>query len=212
MLPTQQRLQWEAKRHELVRDCRAALAKATQTSVPEELHKFVGEQRALSVAAGRNRLDQLIGVLKEYTQWLKKTDTQFQDVESLAHTLIPVINALEQYEKLAKPEFTDPYPLDELSSALILAFFLGAATEPMAKDRVRMAAIRKKRRPITQDKNKRIAERAKPIWNRNRDMSTRWIASRIYKSVGLEHNTVEKKLAPLVKAWRSEQKSTLTHD
>jgi hypothetical protein len=158
---------------------------------------LVKRLRALDSAQARDRIDRSMAQMKEEAQRLKKTEEDFQDVDLLAHTLAPVIEALEKYEKMAKLTFIDDHPLNELANALFLALDLGRTMGPMTKSREEMARLRAKKVPTVQTKNLVIEARAKQFRERDPMRSVRSMALKICPEVGLKRNTVEKKLAAM---------------
>jgi hypothetical protein len=158
---------------------------------------LVKRYRALDSAQARDRIDRAMAQMKEEAHRLKKTDEDFQDVDLLAHTLAPVVEALEEYEKMAKLTFIDVHPLNALANALPLAFYLGRIMGPMTKNREEMARLREKKVPSVQTKNRVIEAHAKQFRERDPKRSLRSMALTIGPKVGLKVNTVEKKLADM---------------
>ena len=103
----------------------------------------------------------MMAKMKEEAQRLKKTDEDFQDVDLLADTLVPVIEALKKYEELVEPTFSDDHPLNELANALFMAIYLSRGMGQMAHDREEMARLRAKKASKVQGKNQVIGAYAK---------------------------------------------------
>jgi DNA repair ATPase RecN len=115
--------------------------------------------RALMSAQARDRIDSFVERLKAEAHSLKKSDKDFQDIDRLADTLIPIIEALEEHEKIAKPMFFDAHPLSELATLLVLTDYLNRLMG-VTQNRAKMIHIRAKRSSKSQDRNKGLIERA----------------------------------------------------
>jgi DNA repair ATPase RecN len=163
----------------------------------EERRWSVPRDRALTSAQAHDRIDRLMAKMKEEAQRLKKTDEDFQDVGMLADTLAPVVEALKKYEKIAEPTRLDDHPLNELANALFVAIYLSREMGPMIKDREEMARLRAKKAPKVQSKNQVIEALAGQFRRQDPKRSVRSMALKIGPQVGLETNTVEKKLAAM---------------
>jgi hypothetical protein len=121
--------------------------------------RSVRSLRALINAQARDRIDSFVERLKAEAQSLKKSDRDFQDIDRLADTLIPIIEALEEHEKIAKPMFFDAHPLSELATLLVLTDYLNRLMG-VTQNRAKMIHIRAKRSSKSQDRNKGLIERA----------------------------------------------------
>ncbi|MGA2313193.1 MAG: hypothetical protein ABSF87_12615 [Xanthobacteraceae bacterium] len=179
----------------------------------KKLRRFLDEEhskqhstrnlRALDSAKARDRIDAWIANLKEAARKLKRTNTQpdvptANHVDYLADTLIPIIEALETYEKIAEPKFTDKNPLNELAHVLFWVGFLSPIIDSMTKYRAKMARVRAERSSKSQDKYRPIDERAWELRERNPKWSVRRIADKLvqeFPKAELKLNTLEKRLA-----------------
>jgi hypothetical protein len=104
--------------------------------------RSVRSDRALRSAQARDRIDRWFADLKEEARSLKKTDADFQDIDLLAFELKSVIEALEEYEKLAEPSFYGRHPLNELANFVSILSYLSRVIGPMTGNRVKMTQVR----------------------------------------------------------------------
>jgi hypothetical protein len=159
-----------------------------------EKQNSVKRQRALDSAEAHDRIDRLVAKTKEAAQKLWKTDEE-DDIDLLANTLTPVIEALKKYEEIAEPTFFDDHPLNELANALFIATHLRDVMGPIIRDREEMTRLRAKKTLKIQTKNQAIEALATQFREQDPERSVRSMALKIGEKVKLKTNTVEKKLA-----------------
>jgi hypothetical protein len=169
--------------------------------------------RKLACAEARDSLDDFIEYVRKRAQPFKRPrppwDEDFQDIDTLACHLKPVVEALERYEKLAKLSLIDPYPLNEIVNALNITFMLGAAIQPLVNNskqedltRQAMIRVRQPRSVKHQVRMEEVAVRALLLWAEHPKWRQADVARKLAEDLTLKTNTVEKMLVELKKLGR----------
>jgi hypothetical protein len=134
-------------------------------------------------------MDILIG------SWLEE-EAQFQDLDPLIHELGPVVKALEEYEKMAKPAGNLVFLL---GSVVFQALTIGNKMGPRIKNLKAMATLRDKKTAKARTKDQIIEARATHFRKLNPKRSVRSMALEICEKEKdlLKPDTVARKLAAM---------------